>query len=311
MNLTELLLLSAQSSPGGAGHPSTSHAGMSIPCKVQWEIASSLQGSAALRSRLHSSMLYSPLIKSQLPTAQLVHCPGPLASHLCPGPVSPPGAQPSVRQQQSCPINLSAPGQQCVGLFSIYLGLSTVSGSKTAAPVSNLCLSVILETMLSQLQPTAGGRQPGHCHELPPPSLELRGQQCAPGQSTYPCMPWDQHVLIDWGWGQVAEGFALPSTHFSRDPSAGKKSCAIFLLVLSTGLGISCRWEEKQGGNDWFSTGWRRSVLLLKGSDSLLPDRPDEKYQFWRMTRLYGLKSSFHPPHFPGVHHQAIKPPLA
>lgn len=49
MNLTELLLLSAQSSQGGAGNPSTSHAGMSISCEVQWQIASSLQGSAALR----------------------------------------------------------------------------------------------------------------------------------------------------------------------------------------------------------------------------------------------------------------------
>lgn len=223
------------------------------------------------------------------------------------------GAQPSVRQQQSCPINLSAPGQQCMGLFSIHLGLNTVSGSKTAAPVSNLCLSVILETMLSQLQPTAGGRQPGHCHELPPPSLELRGQQCAPGQSTYPCTPWDQHALINWGWGEVAEGFALPSTHFSRDPSAGKKSCAIFLLVLSTGLGISCRWEEKQGGNDLFSTGWRRSVLLLKGPDSLLPDRlllPSE-ISILEDDKALWAKVLISPPHFPGVHHQAIKPLLA
>lgn len=83
-----------------------------------------------------------------------------------------------MRQQQSCCINLSAPGEQCTGLFSVHLGLNAVSGSKTAAPLSNPCLSLIWGRMLGQLQLRAGGRRPGHCHELSPPSLELHRYLC-------------------------------------------------------------------------------------------------------------------------------------
>lgn len=70
-----------------------------------------------------------------------------------------------------------------------------------------------------------------------------------------------------------------------------------FLPFLSIGLGISCRWEQKQSGNDWFSTGWRRSVLYRRDQiPHFLTDLCcHQRYQFWRTTRLYRPKSSFHP----------------
>lgn len=203
-------------------------------------------------------LLHAVLSAHQVPASNCSACASPWAPWQAVSAQHPsvlPGAQPSVRQQQSCHINLSAPGEQCTGLFSIHLGLNAVSGSKTAAP----------------------------------PSLELRGQQRAPVQSTHPCMPWDQRVLIDWGWGEMAEGFALSSAHFSRDPSARKKSWA-----------ISCHfyplaWEFHASGNDQFSTSWRRSVLLPKGPHFLTDLCCHQRYQFRRMTRLYGPKPSFHP----------------
>ena len=158
MNLAGLLLLSAQTSQGGAGHPSTLYAGTSIPCEVQWETAPSLKdqlpwghGSAPPCCTLGSSTLSFKILGLGITL-------GLLASHFCPGSVSPLGSKPSVCQQQSCHINLSALGEQCTGLISIHLGLNAVSGSKPSGPISNLYLSVILGRMLSHLQPRAGGR---------------------------------------------------------------------------------------------------------------------------------------------------------
>lgn len=151
----------------GAGHPSSPQVGMSIPCEMQRETAPGPQVPAALRSWLCCSPPHSA---PQIPASSCSAPASPLVARQAAsaqGPSVLPGAQPSVRQQQSCCTHLSAPGEQCAGLFSIYLGLSTVSGSKLVAPVSYARLSLSLGTMLGS------GRRPDHCQELPPPSLEL------------------------------------------------------------------------------------------------------------------------------------------
>lgn len=117
-------------------------------------------------------------------------------------------------------------------------------------------------------------------------------------QSTHPCTPWDQRILINGGWGEVAEGFALSSAYFSRDPSAGKKLCAIL------GHFYPLAWEFHAGGNRR-RVGMTGSAPAGEGLSSFQRDQTPHfltdrcchrRYQFQSTTRLYGPKSSFHPP---------------
>lgn len=50
-------------------------------------------------------------------------------------------------------------------------------------------------------------------------------------------------VLISWGCGEGAHGFALPSVHLTRDTSAGKKHHALLSLF------YLLAWEFQLQGN--------------------------------------------------------------
>lgn len=119
-------------------------------------------------------------------------------------------------------------------------------------------------------------------------------------------------VCPEWGWREVAE--ILPSQEITSPGTLQlEKSCVPHSAIFICGLGSSWGWEQKQGGNDRFSTAWRRSILLLKGPDSPLPDRPllPSEIPISEDDKALLTKVLISSPLFPGAHHQAIKPPLA